>query len=120
MFCIFERRAPHGNSHPSFSHAVNFNLAELDAAGQFVTSEGVLKYKILSSILTDTVSAAIENLDPASSVVGMAVLERKLRCNVSPVTKVFVTVFLMVFTTSASVTRQPFILLFKKLEERLQ
>ncbi len=58
-------------STPSFSHAVNLDFDGRDAEGQFVTPEGVLKHKILSSISTETVTAATGQLDPAHGVVGM-------------------------------------------------
>ncbi len=56
----------------SFSHSVNLNFDGRDAGGQFVTPEGALKHKILSSISTETVTAATGKLNPAHGVVGMA------------------------------------------------
>ncbi len=57
---------------PSFSHAVNLDFDARDAGGQFVTPEGVLKHKILSSICTETVTAATGQLNLAHGVLGMA------------------------------------------------
>ncbi len=59
-------------SSPSFSHAVNLDFETRDAEGQFVTPEGVLKYKILSSISTKTAAAATGAPNPVHGVVGMA------------------------------------------------
>ncbi len=59
-------------STPSCSHAVNLDFEARDAEGQFVTPEGVLKYKILSSVSTEAVTAAAGQLNPAHGVVGMA------------------------------------------------
>ncbi len=59
-------------SSPSFSHAVNLDFDTRDAGGQFVTPEGVLKHKIVSSISTVAITAATGQLNPAHGVVGMA------------------------------------------------
>ncbi len=59
-------------SSPSFSHAVNLDFGTRDAGGQFVTPEGALKHKILSSISTEAITAATGQLNPAHGVVGMA------------------------------------------------
>ncbi len=59
-------------STPSFSHAVNLDFETRDAGGQFITPEGALKHKILSSISTEAVTAATGELNPAHGVVGMA------------------------------------------------
>ncbi len=57
---------------PTFSHAVNLDFESRDAEGQFITPEGLLKHKILSSISTEAVTAATGQFNPAYGVVGMA------------------------------------------------
>ncbi len=57
---------------PSFSHAVNLDFETRDVEGQFVTPEGVLKHKILSSISAEAAAGATGQLYPAQGVVGMA------------------------------------------------
>ncbi len=59
-------------STPSCSHAVDLDFETKDAEGKYVTPEGALKYKILSSASTEAVTTAAGQLNPAHGVVGMA------------------------------------------------
>ncbi len=59
-------------STPIFSHAVNLDFETRDAEGQFVTPEGVLKHKVLSSLSPEVFTESTGQLIPAHGVVGMA------------------------------------------------
>ncbi len=57
---------------PAFSHAVSLDFETKDSEGQFVTPEGVLKHKVLSSTSPEDVPVAMGQLRAAYGVVGMA------------------------------------------------
>ncbi len=57
---------------PAVSHAAHLDFEMKDAVEEFVTPEGALKQKMLSSISSATVTAAAGTLNQAYAFVGMA------------------------------------------------
>ncbi len=57
---------------PAVSHTIKLDFHTRDVHGKFVTPEGVLKHKVLSSVSSKSVTYATGALNPAHGVLGMA------------------------------------------------
>ncbi len=57
---------------PAVSHTIKLDFRTRDAHGKFVTPEGALKHKVLSSVSSKSVTYATGVLNPAHGVLGMA------------------------------------------------